>query len=172
MASAKAYLSKGEARSAVIELKTVLQKQPDSAEARFLLGKALLIGEDPVGAAVELRKALELKHPQDLVLPELARAMLEQGQHKEIIAQFSGTSPADKGAAASLKTTLALAHMRIGAGAEAMAAFKQALEAVPGYVPALTGTARQLAVSGDREGALKLNSETTASGKADADSWV
>ena len=40
--SAREHLAKNETQAAVIQLKNVLQKQPDSVEARFLLGKALL----------------------------------------------------------------------------------------------------------------------------------
>jgi thioredoxin-like negative regulator of GroEL len=45
--SAKAYMAKGEWRPAVIELKSAIQKQPESPEARFLLGTALLAIEEP-----------------------------------------------------------------------------------------------------------------------------
>ena len=172
VASAKAYMEKGEWRSATIELKTALQKKPNSPEARYLLGKALLASDEPVAAAVELRKSLELKHSQDIVLPDLARAMLDQGQHKEVIAQFGGASLDDKVALARLKTSVALAHARSGDGAAAMAAFKQAIDAAPTYVPAQTGVARQLAINGDREAAMKAAGEIIAAGKADADTWV
>ncbi len=171
LASAKTYLAKGELRSAVIELKSALQKKPDSPEARFLLGKALLASDEPVGAALELRKALEFKHPRDIVVPELVRALLDQGQHKEVIAQFGDASLDDKVALASLKTTLGLAHARGGAGPAAMAAFKQALEAEPTHVPALTGMARQLAADGEHEAAIKATAEIIAAGKPDADTW-
>jgi len=170
--SAKAYLAKGEARSAVIELKTALQMVPDSPEARYLLGKALLANEEPVGAGVELRKALDLGYPRDTVLPDLARAMLEQGKYKEIVTEFASVNLNDKAAEANLKVTVGTAHSRTGAGAEAMSAFKLALAAVPGHVPALTGIARQLAVNGDAEAAVKAAEEIIAGGKADADAWV
>ena len=172
VASAKAYMAKGELRPAVIELKSAIQQAPDSAEARFLLGKALLATEEPAGAAVELRKALELKHPRDLVLPELAKAMLDQGLNKEVIAQFSEKTLDSKEALARLRTTVGLAHARSGAGDAATATFKEALEALPGHVPALNGSARQMAVNGDREGALKAVADIIAAGKPDADTWV
>ena len=172
LASAKAYLAKGELRPAVIELKTALQKTPDSPEARFLLGKALLASEEPVVAEVELRKALDLKHPRQAVLPELARAMLDQGKNKEIIAQFGSEIRDDKLAQARLKTTLGWAHARSAAPPQAEAAFKQALEAVPGHVPAQVGLARLLAVQGDRDAAVKTIDAIIAAGTADAETWL
>src|SRR5574340_1089171 len=60
MASAKDHLAKNERAEAVIQLKDVLQQTPDSAEARFLLGKVLLESGDAAGAAVELRRARSL----------------------------------------------------------------------------------------------------------------
>ena len=172
LASAKAYLAKGEVRAALIELKTALQKKPDSPEARFLLGKALLAGDEPVGAEVELRKALELKHPREAVLPELARAMLELGQHKEIVAQFKDTTLDDKTALASLRTSLGWAYARSAQVPQAEASFKQALDTAPGYVPAQVAAARLLAIRGDRGAAMKVVEGIIAAGTADTDTWV
>ncbi len=42
LTSARSYLDKNDPKAAAIQLKNVLQQQPSSAEARFLLGKALL----------------------------------------------------------------------------------------------------------------------------------
>ena len=172
ISSARAYLAKGDAKSAVIELKTALQGQPDSAEARYLLGKALLAEEEPFGAAVELRKALELKHPREVVLPDLARAMLGHGKHKELIGEFGTATLDNTEAMASLKTSVGQAHLRQGAASEALSAFKEALAASPGYVAAQNALARQLALSGDRDGSVKAASDIIAQGKADAETWV
>ena len=68
LTSAKEYLAKKDNKSAAIQLKGALQKNPALAEARFLLGKALLDGGDPASAELELRKALELKYPPDQAL--------------------------------------------------------------------------------------------------------
>jgi cytochrome c-type biogenesis protein CcmH/NrfG len=57
VASAKTKLDKEDSKGAVIQLKGALQQNPQLAEARFLLGKALL-AEGKVGEAmVELEKA-------------------------------------------------------------------------------------------------------------------
>lgn len=52
MASAKGYLQKQDYKAATIQLKNLLQQKPSSAEARFLLGTALLEGGDAVGAEI------------------------------------------------------------------------------------------------------------------------
>ena len=73
IASARQYLEKDDAKAAIIELKTVLQKTPDLAEARFLLGKALLASGDAPGAVLELGKAAELRYDENEVAPHAAR---------------------------------------------------------------------------------------------------
>ena len=72
-----------------VETQEALQQRADSPEARFLLGRALLESGDGVAAAVELKKARELKHPDVDVLPPLARALLRQGEFKTITGDFA-----------------------------------------------------------------------------------
>jgi thioredoxin-like negative regulator of GroEL len=63
--SAKAFLAEERPQGGRIQLKNALQQDPQLAEARFLLAKALLEGGDPTGAEVELRKAQDLNYPAD-----------------------------------------------------------------------------------------------------------
>ena len=70
---ARASIAKKDTEAARIQLKSALQQTPNSAEARFLLGELLLNGGDVAGAEVELRRALELQHPDVQVLPALAQ---------------------------------------------------------------------------------------------------
>lgn len=85
LASAKDYLAKNDNKAAVIQLKNALQNNPDLAEARFLLGKALLEDGNLTGAEVELRKAADLKYPADQLVPLQARTLLALGQAKKVV---------------------------------------------------------------------------------------
>ena len=105
IASAKDYLAKKDNRTAVIQLKSALQKQPDLAEARFLLGRTLLEDGDAVSGEVELRKALDLKYPKEAVLPALARALVQQGKAQRAIKDYAAIDLGQP-AAAELKTAL------------------------------------------------------------------
>ncbi|MBK6639350.1 MAG: tetratricopeptide repeat protein [Rhodocyclaceae bacterium] len=80
MAAAKEHLEKGEVPAAIVRLKSVLSHEPSKPEARFLLGQALMRSGDFTSAILELKKAAELGVPADTVVPEVARAMLEQGR--------------------------------------------------------------------------------------------
>src|SRR6266542_4579182 len=70
--SARDYLAKGDSSAAVIQLRNALQKAPNNAEARYLLGNILIERREPAGAVKELRMALQLGYPAEQALPALA----------------------------------------------------------------------------------------------------
>ncbi|MBP9656023.1 MAG: PEP-CTERM system TPR-repeat protein PrsT, partial [Rhodocyclaceae bacterium] len=153
IASSKEYLAKNDSKAAVIQLKNALQQNPNLGEARFLLGSALLDSGDLSGAEVELRKALELKHPADAVVPLLARAMLSLGQAKKLVDEFGKTTLASGEPQAALKTTLATAYAGLGKAEEAKTLLAEALAASPDYVPARLADIRQTIGQQDIAGA-------------------
>jgi putative PEP-CTERM system TPR-repeat lipoprotein len=156
LASARDYLAKNDSKAAIIQLKNALQKSPDLPEARYLLGVALLRGGDPVGSETELRKALALKHSQELVVPTLAQAILAQGQYKKLTDEFGKTELSQNAARAELQTALAAAYAAQGNGDMAQTALSAALAADPAYAPALIAQARQKAAGRDFDAALVL----------------
>ena len=131
--SAKAFSAKGDYKAAAIQLRNVLQKQPENAEARYLLGQALNEEMDYVTAEKELRKALEYGYARDGAYPALARAMLGQGKARRLSPSSRTRTLADPEAEASLKTDLGLAYIGLGQRDEARGAFEAALKAKPGY---------------------------------------
>ena len=149
IASARESLQQHETQTAIIQLKNALQQRTDSPEARFLLGRALLESGDGVAAAVELKKARELKHPDVDVLPPLARALLRQGEFKTITGDFAAVDLADAAAQADLKTSVATAFARQGNRQASESALQAALAAVDGHAPALVLQARMQA--GDKQ---------------------
>lgn len=156
LTSAKEYLAKNDHKAAVIQLKNALQKNPDLAEARFLLGKALLESGDPTGAEVELRKAENLQHPADQVVPLLARTFLALGETSKVIKDLSKAELATVGAKADLQASIGQAYLVQGKPDLADAAFKASLEAQPDYPPAVLGEARLKASQNDFQGAIAL----------------
>ena len=79
-ASAERLIGSGEPRGAVIELKDLLQREPDRPRARQLLGEALAALGDYTAAEGELRRAISRGVPVDEVALTLARSLLYQGQ--------------------------------------------------------------------------------------------
>ena len=139
---------------AIIQFKSALQKSPNSAEARLMLGTALLESGDPASALVELNKARELKADDQRVLPPIARAMIMLGDESKVIVQFGETKLAEAASAADLSTSVAMAHMMKGEVDKAQAAIDRATQSVPGHVPATVLQARIKAAAGDFDGAL------------------
>lgn len=171
LGSAKELLAKDDHKAAVIQIKNVLQENVSNAEARFLLGKALLAGGDPGGATLEFRKALDLRHPEAAVVPELARAMFIEGQYQKLTEQFGQTSLSDPLADADLKSTLALTYGSMGRRDQAQTAVAAALKAMPDYGPAKVFEARLQADTGDLDGALSAIEKQIVSTPQDHDAW-
>ena len=171
LASAKDYLAKNDNKAAIIQIKNVLQSSPDLPEARYLLGNALLESRDPIGAETELRKALDLKHPQDIVVPRLAKALLAQGQARKLTDEFAKTELGQPPANASLQMSLASAYALQGKSELSEAALNAALLAQPGYTPALIERARQKAGQGDADGALAMADELIGKSRESYEGW-
>jgi putative PEP-CTERM system TPR-repeat lipoprotein len=171
LSSAKDYMAKNDSKAAVIQIKNALQSNPDMPEARFMLGTALLDSGDPVGAETELRKAMALKHPQDMVIPPLARAMLAQGQAKKVTDELAKTELSTPAAKASFLTTMATAYAMQSKPEPAQDALKAALAADPGYAPALIMQARQKAGQKDFDGALAMLDEIVAKNPKSYEAW-
>jgi putative PEP-CTERM system TPR-repeat lipoprotein len=155
----------------VIEIKNALQANPELGEARFLLGTTLLQEGNPVAAEVELRKALALKYPDELVLPELARALLALGQAKKLVDEFGNAQFASPAATARFQTPLSAAYELLKKPELAQAALAAALAADPNYGPALLSNAWQTARAKDFEGALAITEKVITRDAADADAW-
>jgi len=154
MQSAKDYMAKSDHVAAIIQLKNALQSQPELAEARFLLGKALLANGDAAGAQIELKKAQEGGYAQDQVLPLLVQVMLAQGQAKAVTDTYDQTQLASPDAQAELQTQLAIAWFAQGKADLAQAKLAEALKAQANHVPALLLKARVAASERDFDGAL------------------
>ena len=161
-ADGKQLLAKKDLPGAIIQFKSALQKQPDSGEARLLLGIALLESGDPVSAQVELRKAQELQIPDERAVPPLVRAMLAMGEQNKLLAQYASLRLKDPEAAADLATSIATAHMISGNTEKARQSLGMAQQSLPGYVPAIVIEARLQAADGDFDGALTLLGQALA----------
>jgi len=169
--SAKTLLAGKDRPGAVIELMNALQKDPNLAEARFLLGKAKFeMGELPA-AEKELRKAAELEYPQDEVIPLLARVLVAQGEYKKALDDFGKTTLKTPAAKADLHTSMGLANLALKNTAVANDRFETALVFVPDFPPALLAKARMKAVAGDIDGALALVDTVMKKAPALAEGW-
>lgn len=171
LASGQALAAKNDHRGAIIQFKTALQKDPESGEVRYLLGKALLDASDPAAAAVELAKALDQKADASKVMPALARAYLLTGEYQKLTSTYGDLEIADKEALASLKSSVATAWAAQGNRAKTEAALAAALAAQPGFPPALVLQARIEAGKGQFDRANALVDEALKVDAQLAEAW-
>lgn len=75
----------GDLRSAVIDLKTILQRDPKSADARLLLGQSYLDTGNGDAAEKEFVVAEELGGPRAAIIDGRGHAWLLQGKFEEIL---------------------------------------------------------------------------------------
>jgi putative PEP-CTERM system TPR-repeat lipoprotein len=149
LASAKDYLANNDSKSAIIQLKNALEKNPDLGEARFLLGRTLLQSGDILAAEKELSRARDLKYPLGQVDPPLAVARVKMGEYRKVIdemSQVQGATPRDT---AELRTALGDAQLALGKPDLAKAAYAAAQAADAGYAPAMLGVAKLKAREGN-----------------------
>jgi putative PEP-CTERM system TPR-repeat lipoprotein len=156
VASGRDYLAKNDVKAAIIQLKNALQKNPGLAEARFLLGKALLQNGDPAGAEVELRKALDAKYAADQTVPLLAQALLATGQAKKLLTDLEKVELTTPESKADFQTSVAMAHAALGHMDKAKASIDAALALKPDHARTLIIKARLLSADNDAPGALGL----------------
>jgi putative PEP-CTERM system TPR-repeat lipoprotein len=152
--SGKAHLDKKDYRAAQIEFKNVIQKNAENAEARFLLGRALLEAGDSVGAMVEFNKIAEGGFDVERLAPYSARAMFNLGDLDKLIAAWADKSFKTPAAQAQVKAIVAMSYGIKGQLDKARAAVDQALAADGSNLEARLAHGQLLAATGDRGGAL------------------
>jgi len=171
MSSAKEYLAKNDNKAAAIQIKNLLLKKPDSAEARFLLGTALINSGDASAAEIELAKARDLKYPDDQVVPLLARALAAQGKFRKITDDLGKVELSVPAAKANFQIMLSNAYAAQGMAEQSTLALNSALAAEPGNVNALIAQARRKAEAKDFTGASALIDELTVKAPQNPDVW-
>jgi putative PEP-CTERM system TPR-repeat lipoprotein len=172
LARARVLIDKPDLAAARVQLKHAIQADPQSAEARRLLGRVLLEAGDPASAEIELRRALALGGPPARVVPLLARSLLALGQPRQLLDEFASGVLDDAPAHAELACALAQAQASLGDLPAARRSLQQALLAVPGFEPALLLQARVAAVAGDLGGAAGQIDALLTQHPKNADGWL
>lgn len=170
--AARGFVDKQDHKSALVQLKSLLQRDPKQAEARYLLGRVLLEQGDAASAAVELRKAADQNFDPIKVTPPLARAMQLQGENAAVTGQFGETKLADPGAQADLAVTLAGAYLAQNMDGPAEQALADALKAAPQHVPARLLVARMMADRQQIDPARAIVAQVLAADARAADAWM
>jgi cellulose synthase operon protein C len=127
LVEAKILMEKRDNKAAIIQLKNALQKNGSLAEARFLLGKALLLSGDLNGAEIELKKAREIGYESDELHLLISKILSSRGQADKVVEEYGKIVLKDVKAMAALQTTLAAAYAIQGKASDAQSAIDHAL---------------------------------------------
>ena len=171
MQRAAASLDKGDARSAIIDLKAVLQKQPQNADARAMLGGALAATGDSVGAEIELKKATDLGVDSSKVLVASCRVMLAKEEFDKVVAGCSPETGTPK-QKFELQLISGSALLRSQRAPEAKEMFAAARAARPNDLNALLGAAAAAQAADGLPAAKQVMDEAPAKIKEAAPYWL
>jgi len=162
----------GNAMAAIVQLKTHLQREPDDAPARLLLGEIYFDLGDAGAAETELERARRAGSSDSEVLPALVDALLAQRKLDQALALIAA---ADDDAAPALQATLTsqrgealLGKGEVDAAAEA---FRQAAAADPQAARPLIGLASIAGRAGDGDEVRKLLEQATSAEPTSALAW-
>jgi len=128
--ASEAYLS-GDFNTAIILLKNTLQKSPNNAAARLMLGKTYLHIGSPVFAEKELRAAQKYGASKEQIYLPLARAYLLQGKSEEVINKLEDIETAPPLFRSQLAVLKGDAYLELGQVADAKSAYKKAIQFIP-----------------------------------------
>lgn len=140
--NAKNYEAKQDYHASVIELKSALQREPNNAQARWLLGLDYLKLKQGGSAEIQLEKAVRLGiSPESARIP-LAQAWLLKGDFGKVLDKLAPSDRDDPKALAQILQIRGDAFMGQGKYAQGCPLYDQALKDDATYVPAYWGRAR------------------------------
>ena len=170
LTEAKQYQQKGDHKAAIIQLKNVLQKNPDNIETRYLLGTIYNEVGESQSAEKELRKAVSLGMEPAKVTPELAKSLYLQNQFPKVLEELK-TIPGNQ-----FDVTIALlrgnTYLRLGKNQEAKVTFEQVLKEQKDNPEALLGLAKHALNEKDEKLASRLVDQATDKNPASIVAWL
>ena len=172
LADARQQREKADYAAATIQLKNLLQKSPDNAEARYLLGVTYVDTGDFRSAEKELQRALELRYDPVKVIPPLGKSLLMLGEFQKVLDQARVEGEASNAVQAEILTLRALASLGLRRNKEASELFDQALVKQPEFADALLGQARLAASEKKFDDATRLIERALASAPKSVDAWL
>jgi cellulose synthase operon protein C len=167
---AREALAVGDYRGASLNLKAVLDSEPENAEARLALAEASLAMGDAAAADKDLRRALAAGLPPERSAPLQGRIMLALGQAADLLKLLNdGALPVKEPDWSVLKGD-ALASLGDMPAAEAL--YRSAQTAHPQHVRATVGLALAIAAQGRKDDALEMLAQLTQAQPDAGEAWL
>jgi cellulose synthase operon protein C len=139
-ARAEEAMNDGRYRAAVIDLKNLVQAEPDNPKARAALAIALLEEGDVDGAAVEAAKAKASGAEPEVWLLASCRVQVAQGEFEQVLKECRPEAVPEP-SRPGMNVALGSAYLGLNRVGESQAAFQAARAARPDDLAALLGLA-------------------------------
>ena len=139
---AKDFEDKGNLKSSIIELKNAIQKNPDNAQARLLLGQVYLKSGMGAAAEKELTQAQKLGVSQESIQLPLGEALLLMGEYRRVLDQIQPSDQTSSINRARIFQMRGDALIKLGKVKEGCGLFQQSLDIDPANVPTYWGLAQ------------------------------
>jgi putative PEP-CTERM system TPR-repeat lipoprotein len=171
VAKAEASLQAGDTKSAIIQLKTAIQKDEKNAEARFELGKLMLQQGEFDAAEKELLRAREAGMARDRVDPLLARAWIGLGAFQRVLDEIPQPQ-AGSPAAGAMLASRANAQIALKQTKEARQTLELAQAAAPNDVDVHLSEARLALAEGNADKAFAAIDAALKADPKHRDGWL
>ena len=169
---AKTYQSQGKYQAQVIEIKNLLQKNPNHPEANFLLGETYANLGFGVDAEKALRRAQELGIDPEKIKVPLGKSLLDQKEYKRVLNEIRPVIASSPTTVAGIKALYAQAHIGLKDFEKGCELFREAKQTDNKYVPAYWGIAqcslgfgKPIEAAEELDAALKIDEKN-------ADTWL
>ena len=178
LARAKTHHAQGNTRSQIIELKNLLQKNPNHPEAHWLLGETyanLGYGKD---AEKELLRAQELGVDKEKITVLLGKSLLDQREYKRVLNEIRPVIASSATTVAGIKTLYAQAHLGLKEFEKGCELFREAKQTDNQYVPAYWGISqcslgfgKPIEAADELDSALKIDEKNVETWLLRGDLW-
>lgn len=169
---AKDYEDQGNLRGSIVELKNAIQKNPDSPQARLLLGQVYLKAGFGADAEKEFTRAERLGVNRESIKPQLGDALLLMGEYKRVLDEINPGEQTSKTNLARIYQIRADALLRRGQRQDACNLYQQSLELDNTHPPTYWGLTQCAVAAQDMAKARTWLDAALALNGRQATTWV
>jgi putative PEP-CTERM system TPR-repeat lipoprotein len=162
----------GDFKGAEIELKNILQAEPDNGEARYMLGRIQFANGNHQAADKELRKARELGVKDADLAPLHARTLLMLNQPRRLLDEINTGESEKPETNAEIMALRARAYLALNDSIAAEDELANADALLPGHAETLVSRAFMALARNNPEDALALVDQALAKTEQRAEIWV